>query len=322
MTGVGSADVLEIATVDQPVPTDDQVLIRVMATSVNRPDIVQREGHYPPLKGESEIIGLEVAGVIVELGKNVLGYDLGERVCALISGGGYAEFATAYGPHLMKMPEQMTFQEGACIAETYITAYLNLFRIANLQDRQSVLLHGGGGGVNTAAVQLCKALVPNATIIVTASARKVERVGELGIQFVINYQEQDFVKEVKRVTEGMGVNVILDHIGASYLQSNMKALATGGVLVVIGVTGGARSEINLALMMVRRQRVVGSVLRSRSIIEKADIISDFKNSVMPLMERREIVPVIHKVIPLEAASEAHRMMEASIHFGKIVLQVA
>ena len=144
MTGVGSADVLEMATFDLPVPTDDQVLIRVMATSVNRPDIVQREGNYPPLKGESEIIGLEVAGVIVKLGKNVVGYDLGDRVCALIGGGGYAEFAAAYGTHLMKIPEQMTFQEAACVSETYITAYLNLFSIANLQDRQRVLLHGGG----------------------------------------------------------------------------------------------------------------------------------------------------------------------------------
>ena len=222
----------------------------------------------------------------------------------------------------MKIPEQMTFQEAACVSETYITAYLNLFSIANLQDRQRVLLHGGGGGVNTAAVQLCKALVPNTTIIVTASAGKVEQVRELGTQFVINYQEQEFAKEVKRLTEGIGANVILDHIGASYLQSNMKALATGGTLVVIGVTGGAKSEINLALMMVRRQRVVGSALRSRSIVEKAEIISDFTKFVMPLMERREIVPLIYKIMPLEAASEAHRIMEASTHFGKIVLQVA
>ena len=321
MHGYGSADVLKLGTVDRPVPNDDQVLIKVVATSVNRPDLVQREGNYPPPKGESEIIGLEIAGTIVELGQNVTGYDIGDRVAALIGGGGYAEFAVAYGVHLIKLPDHMTFHEGACISETYITSYLNLFRIAELNNEQRVLLHGGGGGVNTAAVQLCKVLAPNAVVFVTASSKKLDLVRELGVQYVIDYQNKDFSKEIMRLTEGSGVDVILDHIGRSYLRLNMKALATEGILIIIGVTSGARAEINLGSMMVKRQRVAGSVLRSRSVMEKAGIISDFTRAVMPFLERREIMPVIHKIMPLEAARDAHREMEDSRHFGKIVLEV-
>ena len=215
----------------------------------------------------------------------------------------------------------MAFTEAACICETNITAYLNLFRIAGLRNGQSVLLHGGGGGVNTAAIHLCHALVPETTVIVTASSRKVESVRALGVDSVIDYQQQDFLKEVNQITQGRGVNVILDHIGAAYLTSNMKALAMEGTLVIIGVMSGARSELNLAAMMVNCQRVVGSVLRRRSISEKAEIIADFTRVVMPFMVSREIIPKIHQVLPLEEAAAAHRIMEASAHFGKIVLQV-
>ena len=215
----------------------------------------------------------------------------------------------------------MSFQEAACICETYITAYLNLFRIGGLRNGQSVLLHGGGGGVNTAAIHLCQALVPETMVIVTASSGKVESVRALGVDSVIDYQQRDFPKEVNQITQGQGVNVILDHIGAAYLTSNMKALAMEGTLVIIGVMSGTRSELNLAAMMVNCQRVVGSVLRRRSISEKAEIIADFTRVVMPFMASREIVPLIHQVLPLEEAAVAHRTMEASAHFGKIVLQV-
>jgi putative PIG3 family NAD(P)H quinone oxidoreductase len=320
--GFGTADVLKLKTVERPTPNSDQVLIQVAATSVNRPDIVQREGNYPPPIGESTILGLEVAGTIVELGKNVAGYNLGDRVAALIGGGGYAEFASAYATHLIRLPEKLPFQEAACICETYITAYLNLFRGVRFQDGETVLLHGGGGGVNTAAIQLCKTLVPNTRVIVTASSRKIEFVRGLGVDSVIDYQNQDFTEEVKQITGELGVNVILDHIGASYFKSNMKSLAIGGTLIIIGVMSGARCELNLASMMVRRQRVVGSVLRSRSVDEKSVIIDDFADTVMPFFKMKEIAPVIDRTMLLEEASDAHRVMEASNHCGKIVLQVA
>ncbi len=321
MDGFGSPDVLHLSTVERPVPNDTQVLIQVAATSVNRPDIVQREGNYPPPSGESDVLGLEIAGTVTELGKDVTDWHLGDRVVALVGGGGYAQFATAYAVHLIRIPESVSFQEAACICETYITAYLNLFRIAGLRNGQSVLLHGGGGGVNTAAAHLCHALVPEATVIVTASSAKVEPVRALGVDSVIDYQKQDFAEEVKRITQGRGVDVILDHIGAAYLTSNMKALAMEGTLVIIGVMSGGRAELNLAAMMVKCQRVVGSVLRRRSISEKAEIIADFTRVVMPFMASREIIPKIHQVLPLEEAAAAHRIMEASAHFGKIVLQV-
>ena len=321
MDGFGSPDVLHLSTVERPVPNDTQVLIQVAATSVNRPDIVQREGNYPPPSGESDVLGLEIAGTVIELGKDVTDWHLGDRVVALVGGGGYAQFATAYAAHLIRIPESVSFQEAACICETYITAYLNLFRIAGLRNGQSVLLHGGGGGVNTAAVHLCHSLIPDATVIVTASSAKVEPVRALGVDSVIDYQKQDFTEEVKRITQGRGVDVILDHIGAAYLTSNMKALAMEGTLVIIGVMSGARAELNLAAMMVKCQRVVGSVLRRRSISEKAEIIADFTRVVMPFMTSRDIIPSIYQVLPLEEAAVAHRIMEASAHFGKIVLQV-
>ena len=321
MKGFGSADVLHLSTVERPAPDDSQVLIQVSATSVNRPDIVQREGNYPPPPGESDVLGLEIAGTVIEFGKDVTDWHLGDRVVALVGGGGYAQFAIAYADHLIRIPESMSFQEAACICETYITAYLNLFRIAGLRDDQSVLLHGGGGGVNTAAVHICHALVPEATVIVTTSSRKVEPVRALGVASVIDYQKQDFTEEIKRITQGRGVDVILDHIGAAYLTSNMKVLAMEGMLVIIGVMSGARSELNLATMMVKCQRVVGSVLRRRSISEKAEIIADFTRIVMPFIASRQIIPLVHQVLPLEEAAVAHRIMEASTHFGKIVLQV-
>ena len=321
MDGFGSPDVLQLSTVERPVPNDTQVLIQVAATSVNRPDIVQREGNYPPPSGESDVLGLEIAGTVIELGKDVTDWHLGDRVVALVGGGGYAQFATAYAAHLIRISESVSFQEAACICETYITAYLNLLRIAGLRNGQSVLLHGGGGGVNTAAVHLCHSLLPDGTVIVTASSAKVEPVRALGVDSVIDYQKQDFTEEVKRITQGRGVDVILDHIGAAYLTSNMKALAMEGTLVIIGVMSGGRAELNLAAMMVKCQRVVGSVLRRRSISEKAEIIADFTRVVMPFMISRDIIPAIYQVLPLEEAAVAHRIMEASAHFGKIVLQV-
>jgi len=317
----GGADVLRVGEAERPVPGHGQVLVEVAATSVNRPDIVQREGKYPPPKGDSEFLGLEVAGTVRELGAGVDHWSVGDRVMGLVGGGGYAEYAVAYADHLMRIPESMSFEEAACICEASITAYLNIFMLGGLEDGDDILLHGGGGGVNTAAIQLCKTLTPTTKVLVTASPGKLKRVAALGADLIIDYRSQDFAEEVQRVTAGRGVQVILDHIGAAYLASNMKSLAVGGRLVIIGVTSGIKAELNLALMMVKRQQVIGSVLRSRSVPEKAAIIAKFSHRVRPLLAERKVVPLIHKVYRLDDVVQAHREMEASAHFGKIVLSL-
>ncbi len=322
LNGTGGVEVLTVGEVERPVPRPDQVLIGVAATSVNRPDIIQRQGNYPPPPGESEILGLEAAGTIEELGAEVEGWQVGERVMSLVAGGGYAEYATAYAGHLIAIPETLSFEEAACVCETYITAFLNIFLIGGFEDGDSALLHGGGGGVNTAAIQLCRALAPSSVLIVTASTTKLERVEALGADLVIDYTAQDFVEAVHEHTGGRGVDLILDHIGADYLAANMKALAVGGSLLLIGVMGGIKAELNLAVMMVKRQRIIGSVLRSRPVEEKARIIAEFTKSVVPLLADRTIEPLVDEVFPLERVKEAHETMERSGHFGKIVLAVA
>ncbi|WP_224983278.1 NAD(P)H-quinone oxidoreductase [Geomonas agri] len=323
MEGFGGVEVLKVGEVDKPVPKENEVLIKVHATSINRPDLVQREGKYPPPPGDSEILGLEVAGVVEALGAGVSGWKVGDRVVSLVGGGGYAEYAVAYANHLMPIPETVSFEEAACICESYITAFLNVFMIGGLEDGQTAILHGGGGGVNTAAIQLCKALVPNTKLIVTASPEKLERVKELGADLVINFRETpDFSEAVKEFTNKKGVDVILDHVGAKYLAPNMNSLGYKGRLVVIGVISGIKAELNLALMMVKRQQIIGSVLRSRPVSEKGEIAAEFVRRAMPKFADRTIVPIIEKVFPIDQVVEAHRMMEEDKHFGKIVLKIA
>jgi len=315
----GGPEVLKIGAVDTPAPGAGQVLVKVAATTVNRADTIQRLGHYPAPKGESELLGLEVAGTIEALGDGVTEFAIGDRVMSLVGGGGYAEYAVAYADHLIRIPEGMSYEQAACVCETYITAYLNVFMLGDLEDGETVLLHGGGGGVNTAGIQLCRLLVPNSRIIVTASAGKVDRVKALGAHEVIDYKACDFADAVRELTGKRGVNVILDHIGGKYLAQNLASLAVGGRLVIIGLMGGPKAEINLGLVMVKRQEIIGSVLRSRPVEEKAGIVRQFTTAVMPLFDSGAIVPLVHAVLPLEQAAEAHRMMEASEHFGKIVL---
>ena len=304
-----------------PEPGANQVLIRVAATSVNRPDIIQRQGNYNPPQGESEILGLEVAGTVDAVGEDVTDWKRGDRVMALIGGGGYAEFAVAHAGHLMTIPENMSFAQAACVCETYITAFLNLFRLGRLKDGESALLHGGGGGVNTAAIQLCRQLAPESPLFFTASSGKVDSVRELGAQHVIDYRQSAFDEEIAEITGGRGVDVILDHVGAEYLKKNLKSLAVYGRLVIIGVTSGPRGEVNLALMMVKRQQITGSVLRPRSIEEKAEIIRDFRDRVLGLFASGAIAPLVSHEFPLQEAASAHRLMETSGHFGKIVLNI-
>lgn len=319
LEGFGEADVMRIGEAQTPRPGPGQVLIKVAATSVNRPDLIQRRGHYPPPPGDSEILGLEAAGTVEALGPDIQGFAPGARVFALIGGGGYAEYALAHADHTLAIPEGMSFEAAACICETYITAYMNLFRGARLEDGETALLHGGGGGVNTAGIQLIKALAPESPVIVTASTHKLERVAEVGADCVIDYRRDDFAKATLAFTGKRGADVILDHIGAGYFEMNLKALAVGGRLVIIATMSGREATLNLARLMVKRQTVMGSVLRPRPVAEKAAIIADFAATVMPLFASKRIAPLIHTVLPLEEAAEAHRLMEASEHFGKIVL---
>jgi putative PIG3 family NAD(P)H quinone oxidoreductase len=323
MDEFGAAEVMKIGEIDQPQPKADEVLIKVVATSINRPDLVQRMGNYPAPPGDSKILGLEVAGTIAAVGGEVNGWKIGDRVMALVGGGGYAEYAVAYQNHLMPIPESMSFEEAACVNESYITAFLNLFMIGGLEDGQTAILHGGGGGVNTAALQLAKALTPNAKLIVTAHPSKIERVKELGADLVIDFTETpDFSAAVKEFTNKKGVDVILDHVGAKYLKPNMASLGYTGKLVIIGIISGIKAELNLALMIVKRQQIICSVLRSRPVAEKGEIIAEFTRRALPKFADRSIVPIIEKVYPIDAVVEAHQMMEADQHFGKIVLKIA
>src|SRR5690606_3388099 len=287
--------------------------------SVNRPDILQRNGHYPPPPGASEILGLECAGTIEQVGTDVRGFSPGQRVAALLAGGGYAELAAVDARHVVALPDSTSFEEGACLCEAYITAYMNLFLGARLTDGETVLLHGGGGGVATAAMQLVRALAPASRMIVTASRGKLERVAALGADPAIDYREDDFVDAARRATDGRGVDVILDHIGGPYLERNLRALAVGGRIALIGTMGGRKAEIDLGRLLVKRQEIIGSVLRPRPADEKAAIVARFRDAVMPRVAERRGVPPIDRVYPLGQAADAPRRMGRGEHFGKIVL---
>ena len=323
MDEFGGVEVLKVGEIDKPTPQEGQVLVKVVATSINRPDLVQRQGNYPPPPGDSEILGLEVSGTISAIGPDVDGWNIGDRVVSLVGGGGYAEYATAYASHLMRIPDNVSFEEAACICESYMTAFLNVFMIGEFSDGQTAIFHGGGGGVNTAAIQLSKALTPNSKLIITAHPSKIDRVSDLGADLVINYVETpDFTEVVKAYTNKKGVDLILDHVGAKYLGPNMKSLAYKGKLVIIGVISGIKAELNLALMMVKRQQIIGSVLRSRPVPEKAEIVAEFTRRALPKFADRTIVPIIEKAFTIDEVVEAHRMMEEDRHFGKIVLKIS
>jgi len=322
LDGYGGPEVLKLGDAEPPTAGPGRVLIRCYATSVNRPDVVQRQGHYPPPPGESPVLGLEAAGTVEAVGAGVGEFRVGERVFALLGGGGYAELAAAHAGHVMRIPANLSFEQAACICETYLTAYMNLFLYARLADGETALLHGGGGGVTTAAMQLVKALAPRARIVVTASTGKVERVAALGADLVIDYKKEDFADAALRYTDKRGVDVILDHLGGPYLAQNVRALAVGGRLALIGVMGGRKAELDVGRVLVNRLSILGSTLRTRPVAEKAAIIRSFERDALPHFASGRIVPLIHRVYPLAQAADAHRTMEASEHFGKLVLRVA
>ena len=316
----GPPEVLKLTDRPDPVPAAGEVLIDVDAAGVNRPDVIQRYGKYPPPPGASDLPGLEVAGRIASLGEGVTGFSVGDRVCALLAGGGYAERAAVPQEQVLPIPKGFTGIQAAAIPETFFTVWTNVFQRARLQSGESILVHGGTSGIGTTAIQLAKAF--GATVLTTAgSDAKCEAAGKLGAAHAFNYKTADWVAESKQVTGGRGVDVILDIVGGDYIPRNLDLLAVEGRLLQIAFLKHARAEIDFSVMMRKRAWITGSTLRPRSPAEKGAIARDLHQHVWPLFEQGVVTPVIHETFPLAQASEAHRLMESSTHIGKIVLDV-
>jgi NADPH2:quinone reductase len=303
-----------------PAPADYQVLIKTAAAGVNRPDIMQRKGFYPPPSGASDIPGLEIAGTVVATGAAVSNLKSGDTVCALVTGGGYAEYCLASAPLCLSVPEGMSFVQAAGIPEAFFTVWSNLFDRAHLQPNETLLVHGGSSGIGTTAIQLAKAF--QAKVIVTAgSDAKCQFCMELGSDAAIHYKAQDFVEEINRLTDSIGVNVILDMIGGDYFPRNLKCMAADARLVQIAIQNGAKAEINLLPIMLKRLTITGSTLRARDDDFKAGIAQKLHKHVWPLLATGKIKPIIHSTFALKDAALAHELMESSLHIGKIILKV-
>jgi tumor protein p53-inducible protein 3 len=318
----GAEDVLALGDVPSPALGPAEIRIRVRATAVNRADLLQRQGLYPPPRGASDILGLECAGEIIEVGSDVPAYRVGERVMALLAGGGYAEEAVVHHGSVIPVPDDMTDEEAGAFPEVFLTAFSNLYmpHLGAIAPGERALVHGGGGGVGTAAIALLRCS-HNPCFVTVGSEDKGRRCVELGAGAAINYHAEDFSARARELSDNHGVDVILDHIGAKYLQANLAALAPGGRLIEIGLMGGARGEINLADLLLRRLAVIGSTLRSRPLTEKTAIVTSFQKRFMGALIKGHLRPVIDTTFPLAAAADAHRLMQSSRHFGKIVLRV-
>ncbi|MBW2543640.1 MAG: NAD(P)H-quinone oxidoreductase [Deltaproteobacteria bacterium] len=317
----GDPSVMQLGEAPAPALEPGSIRIRVAATSVNRADLLQRQGLYPPPPGASEILGLECAGEVVEVADDVAGWRVGDRAMALLSGGGYAEEVVVPAGCAMVVPEALSLEEAAGVPEVFLTVFLNVFELAAFRDGGSALVHGGGSGIGTAAIQLVKR-AGGAIVVTAGSPEKCARCVELGADRAVNYREEDFVSAVREQTGGRGVDVVLDSIGAKYLAQNLKALAVDGRLVIIGLMGGAKSEIALGPLLARRLSLIGSTMRSRSAEAKAATIAAFESRFGAALEAGEIRPVIDRILPLAEAPEAHRAVAASEHFGKVILRVA
>jgi putative PIG3 family NAD(P)H quinone oxidoreductase len=316
----GNEDVLKLGDFTDPVPGPEDLLINVKCAGINRADLMQRQGFYPPPPGASPILGLECAGVVATVGSEVTGWRPGDRAMALLPGGGYAEKAIANYGSAMHVPAALNDEEAAAVPEVYLTAFLNLFMLAEVKAGEAVLIHGGGSGVGTASIQLLN-LAGARTIVTAGSDAKCEQCLKFGADVAINYNSGPFAPKVKAATNNRGADVILDSIGGAYLMPNIEALAQGGRLVLIGLMKGAQSEIDLSQVLRRHLRIFGSTLRTRSIAEKAQIVSAFLARFGREIEAGAIRPPIYRTVPIAEASQAHRMMQASEHFGKIVLRV-
>ncbi len=316
----GGPEALAWAEVPDPRPAEGEVLVEVAATAVNRADLLQRQGFYNPPPGASPYPGLECSGRIAALGPGVAGWAVGDEVCALLAGGGYAERVAVPVGQLLPVPKGLSLVEAAALPEVAATVWSNVFMVAHLRPAETVLLHGGASGIGTMAIQLAKAV--GARVVVTAgSAEKLARCAELGADALVNYREQDFVEAVREATDGAGVDVILDIMGAKYLQRNVDALAVNGRLVIIGLQGGVTGELNLATLLGKRAAVAATNLRGRPLAEKAAIVAAVREHVWPLIESGVVKPVIDRVLPLTDAAAGHRAVEAGEQVGKVVLKV-
>lgn len=314
----GDADALILSEVLPPEIAADEVLVQVAAAGVNRADLMQRQGFYPPPPGSSTFPGLEVSGTISALGRDVTGWAVGDRVCALLSGGGYAEQVAVPASQLLPVPKGISLVDAAALPEVTNTVWSNLFMTANLQPGQTVLIHGGSSGIGTMAIQLAHSI--GARVAVTAgTAYKLEACRALGAEILVNYREQDFVEVLADATQGRGADVILDNIGAKYLARNVSALATNGRLVIIGLQGGVKAELDINVLLRKCAAVIATSLRGRPAAEKATIVAAVREHVWPLIESGTVRPVVHRTFPLAQAAAAHRELEASTHIGKILL---
>ncbi|CAD0207746.1 NAD(P)H-quinone oxidoreductase [Agrobacterium tumefaciens] len=318
----GGPEVMQSSKAPLPKPARGEILVKVEAAGVNRPDVAQRQGIYPPPKGASPILGLEIAGEVVALGEGVDEFKLGDKVCALANGGGYAEYCAVPAGQALPFPKGYDAVKAAALPETFFTVWANLFQMAGLTEGETVLIHGGTSGIGTTAIQLAKAF--GAEVYATAgSAEKCEACVKLGTKRAINYREEDFAEIVKSETGGKGVDVVLDMIGAAYFEKNLAALAKDGCLSIIAFLGGATAEkVDLRPIMVKRLTVTGSTMRPRTADEKRAIRDELVEQVWPLIESGKVAPVINRVFTLEEVVDAHRLMESSNHIGKIVMKVS
>lgn len=320
ITEPGGPDVLRVQEVPDPSAEPGEVVLDVAATAVNRADLMQRMGHYPPPAGCPPWPGLECSGTVREVGQGVTDWQVGDQACALLAGGGYAEQVAVPVGQLLPLPAGVSLMDAAALPEVTCTVWSNVFMLATLRPGEVLLVHGGSSGIGTMAIQLARQI--GATVAVTAgSAAKLDRCGELGASILVNYRDQDFVEQVRQATDGRGADVILDNMGAIYLARNVELLATNGRLVVIGLQGGRKAELDLGTLLGKRAAVLATTLRARSAAEKATIVSSVREHVWPLLESGVVRPVIDSRLPLAEAAQAHRLVEASTHIGKVLLTV-
>jgi putative PIG3 family NAD(P)H quinone oxidoreductase len=316
----GGPDVLEWTATPDPDPGPGEVLIEVVASAVNRADLLQRQGSYPPPPGASDVLGLECSGTIAALGEGVSGWSVGEPVCALLAGGGYAELAVVPAAQLLPVPSGVDLVTAASLPEVAGTVWSNVVMAAQLGVGEVLLVHGAAGGIGTHAIQVGKAI--GAMVAVTAgSDERLARCADLGADVLVNYREQDFVAEVRAATSGAGADVVLDNMGAAYLERNVDVLARHGRLIIIGMQGGIKAELNVAALLGKCASIAATGLRYRPVAEKGVIVAEITEGLWPLVEAGEVRPVVHEVLPVQQAAEAHRLMEDGHPFGKVVLQV-
>lgn len=314
----GGPDALVLTDVPDPEPAAGDVVIDVAAAGINRADVGQRQGTYPPPAGESEIPGLEVSGTIGAVGDGVDGFDVGQPVCALLAGGGYAEKVAVPAGQVMPLPAGLDVVDAAALPETVATVWSNLYGHARLQPGETVLVHGGAGGIGTTAIQLATGL--GSPVYVTASSReKIDASLELGAVAGIDYTSEDFVERIRELTDGRGPDVILDVVGGPYLDRNLSAVATGGRIVIIAVQGGSRAELSIGKLMAKRAAVIGTTLRARPRAEKARIVAGVVEHVWPLVEAGDLTPLIDRTFPLAEAAAAHEYFDSGSHIGKVLL---